>query len=220
MPMMTLGQFVFGLDTVAYQEMQRATDWRHPSNSRVGARPARQYVGQGDDTITFTGLFVPEFRGGRKTLDELRKMADAGSAYAMVNGAGDNLGAWVIQRLSAASTSPWSWPAWTMPRPTPAAAPMAARAAVIGTMATSGIGGCDGGHREPGYGRLPAARLRTHHQRRQHHAQGGQAPDRIAPARKPRRRGGPAGSDPGRRRRPHGHPAQGRHHLHPPGLAA
>lgn len=100
MPMMTLGQFVFGLDTVAYQEMQRATDWRHPSNSRVGARPARQYVGQGDDTITFTGLFVPEFRGGRKTLDELRKMADAGSAYAMVNGAGDNLGAWVIQRLS------------------------------------------------------------------------------------------------------------------------
>jgi phage protein U len=99
MTMMALGQFVFGMDTLAYQELQRSTDWRHPSNSRVGARPARQFVGPGEDSITLTGLLVPEFRGSRKTMDQVRAMADAGRAYALVAGTGDVLGAWVITRV-------------------------------------------------------------------------------------------------------------------------
>ena len=104
MTMMALGQFVFSLDTLAYQELQRSTDWRHPSNSRVGARPARQFVGVGEDTITLTGLVVPEFRGSRKTLDQIRAMADAGSAYALVAGTGDVMGAWVNQRVNETGT--------------------------------------------------------------------------------------------------------------------
>lgn len=99
MTMMALGQFVFSLDTLAYQSFQRQQDWRHPSNSRVGARPARQFVGPGDDSITLTGLHVPEFRGQRKVLDDLRSMADAGKAYALVSGANDVLGAWVIESV-------------------------------------------------------------------------------------------------------------------------
>jgi phage protein U len=78
MSMMALGQFLFGLDTLAYEQLQRATDWRHPANSRVGAMPARQYLGQGEDNITLTGLQVPEFCGDRESLDQLRDMADAG----------------------------------------------------------------------------------------------------------------------------------------------
>ena len=97
--MMALGQFLFRLDTLAFQELQRSTEWRHPSNRRVGARPARQFVGQGEDTITLNGLLVPEFRGSRRYLDDLRKMADAGDAYALVGGAGTVFGAWVIQRV-------------------------------------------------------------------------------------------------------------------------
>ena len=38
--MMALGLFVFSLRTAAYQELQRVTNWRHPSNSRVGSTPA------------------------------------------------------------------------------------------------------------------------------------------------------------------------------------
>jgi phage protein U len=34
--MMALGLFVFSLRTASYQELQRVTNWRHPSNSRVG----------------------------------------------------------------------------------------------------------------------------------------------------------------------------------------
>ncbi|WP_241000963.1 phage tail protein, partial [Pseudomonas viridiflava] len=48
--------FVFSLHTAAYQEMQRQTDWRHPTSSRVGAQPARQFLGRGEDAITLPGV--------------------------------------------------------------------------------------------------------------------------------------------------------------------
>ena len=97
--MAALGQFIFALNTLAFQELRRSSSWRHPSNSRVGARPARQYVGPGDETITLTGLKAPEFMGERKALDRLRAMADDGKAYALVNGAGETFGAWVIESI-------------------------------------------------------------------------------------------------------------------------
>lgn len=99
MHMAALGQFLFALNTLAYQELRRSSAWRHPSNSRVGARPARQFIGQGDDSIMLTGLQAPEFMGERKALDRLREMADKGAAYALVNGAGENFGAWVIEGI-------------------------------------------------------------------------------------------------------------------------
>ena len=102
--MAALGQFTFALNTLAFQELRRSTSWRHPSNARVGARPARQYVGPGDETITLTGLQAPEFMGDRKALDRLRAMADKGSAYALVNGAGENFGAWVIESMDETGT--------------------------------------------------------------------------------------------------------------------
>ena len=102
--MAALGQFTFALNTLAFQELRRSTSWRHPSNPRVGARPARQFVGLGDETITLTGLQAPEFMGDRKALDRLREMADKGSAYALVNGAGENFGAWVIESMDETGT--------------------------------------------------------------------------------------------------------------------
>ena len=102
--MAALGQFTFALNTLAFQELRRSTSWRHPSNPRVGARPARQFVGLGDETITLTGLQAPEFMGDRKALDRLRAMADKGNAYALVNGAGETYGAWVIENLEETGT--------------------------------------------------------------------------------------------------------------------
>lgn len=102
--MMSLGMFVFGLPTVTYQTLQRETNWRHASNSRVGARAGRQYIGPGDDTITLSGWVSPELVGDRASLDELRKMADAGLAYVLVDGTGIVHGVFVIERLSEGQT--------------------------------------------------------------------------------------------------------------------
>lgn len=102
--MMALGQFVFGLDTLAFQELERQMQWRHASNSRVGDRPARQFLGPGDDSITLSGVLAPEFKGSSQHLEQLQGMADDGSAYALVDGAGTVYGAWVIESVQQRSS--------------------------------------------------------------------------------------------------------------------
>ena len=98
--MMSLGQFVFSLSTLAYQELQRRTSWKHASTSRVGGRNARQFTGPGDDTITLTGWFAPDQGIGKlSSLTELRTMADEGDAYVLVDGTGTVYGAFVIEGL-------------------------------------------------------------------------------------------------------------------------
>ncbi len=97
--MMTFGLFVFGLDTVAYQELQRQTAWRHASGNRIGRRPARQFLGPDDDTITLTGTLLPHFTGGQQDLDELREMANEGAAWPLIEGNGTHYGLYVIESM-------------------------------------------------------------------------------------------------------------------------
>ncbi|AZD84747.1 Unclassified tail protein [Pseudomonas chlororaphis subsp. aureofaciens] len=102
--MMALGMFVFSLSTAAYQELQRQTEWRHASNSRIGAAPAQQYLGRGDDKITLPGIILPELAGSVLSLDTLRLMANTGKAWPMVEGSGRIYGLWVIESLSETKT--------------------------------------------------------------------------------------------------------------------
>ena len=98
--MMTLGYFVFSKQTVPYQQTQHDMIWRHPTNSRVGARPSSQFVGVGDETMVLTGVLMPEISGGELSLDTLRKMADTGKAYPLIDGRGTVHGHFVIERIS------------------------------------------------------------------------------------------------------------------------
>jgi len=104
MAMMSFGLFVFELKTTPYQQQQHQLEWRHPSNSRVGKRPARQYAGQGDETINLSGILYPELTGGPVNLDKIRDMADTGQAYALIDGTGRILGQFVVERLSTTQT--------------------------------------------------------------------------------------------------------------------
>lgn len=97
--MMCLGQFVFQLDTLTYQQFKRRTAWKHPTQSLVGARDASQYLGPGEDTITLDGSVVPEFAGDHLQLDVLRYMANTGAAYALVEGTGTIYGAFVVTEI-------------------------------------------------------------------------------------------------------------------------
>ncbi|SDK78217.1 hypothetical protein SAMN05661010_00064 [Modicisalibacter muralis] len=97
--MMVYGMFVFSLTTAAYQELQRQTQWRHASQSRIGRRPARQFLGIGDDTIRLNGTLLPQFTGGQSNLDQLRAMADEGAAWPLIEGTGTMYGIYVIESL-------------------------------------------------------------------------------------------------------------------------
>lgn len=102
--MMCLGLFVWSLNTLSYQELQRQSAWRHPGQSRVGLRPARQFLGAGDDRITLSGWLAPELAGERISLEVLRTMADSGDPYVLVSGIGRVYGLWVIESLSEGQT--------------------------------------------------------------------------------------------------------------------
>ncbi len=98
--MMVLGLFVFSLRTLPYQDMQHAIAWRHPASSRVGQRPASQFIGVDNETITLNGVLLPELTGGRFTILFLRKMADQGKAWPLIEGTGSILGWFVIESLN------------------------------------------------------------------------------------------------------------------------
>ena len=102
--MMALGLFVFSLDTAPYQEFQRQVGWRHPSNNRVGRRPAHQYAGPDDETITLSGRLMPELTGGEWTLAVLELMGDTGDAYTLIEGTGRYYGQFVIESLDTKRT--------------------------------------------------------------------------------------------------------------------
>jgi phage protein U len=101
MQMMALGMFIFGLQSVAYQSLQQQLAWRHPSNSRVGVRPARQYAGPDDETITISGSVYPEVsRAGVVSLDDLRAIGDDGAGALLIDGTGVVYGQYVIESLN------------------------------------------------------------------------------------------------------------------------
>ena len=102
--LMALGTFVFSLQQLAYQQLQRRTSWRHASSERVGARAARQFVGPGDDSIELSGLVAPDVTGDPASLVLLRELADAGRPLSLVDGTGVVHGAFVIDSISETST--------------------------------------------------------------------------------------------------------------------
>ncbi|MEW4466292.1 phage tail protein [Parasphingorhabdus sp. JC815] len=90
--LLSLGMFVFGMDSLAYSEMERRIDWRHALSERFGARPASQFVGPGADTITLSGMLVPEIAGSYGAIDRLIEMAGTGDHWPLVDGSGKVLG--------------------------------------------------------------------------------------------------------------------------------
>lgn len=99
-----LGFFVFSLHTLAYQDFQRQLAYRHSSTPRVGARPAHQFLGEDDETITLSGTLLPEFAGSRLSLALLSAMADTGKSWPLIEGTGWIYGDYLITGINTTST--------------------------------------------------------------------------------------------------------------------
>jgi phage protein U len=94
------GRFPFGINTAAFQELNRDTSWRWPSQELFGQRPSLQFLGPGDDTITLPGVIYPEFRGGTKQIQDMRDLASNGTPELLLDGRGNILGRWVCTNIS------------------------------------------------------------------------------------------------------------------------
>ena len=91
-----LGLFVFEAASFPFAELDRRTEWRHARAARIGAFDASQYVGPGADQVTIAGALVPEAGASYAAIDTLRRMADEGDIYQLVDGAGSVWGGFVI----------------------------------------------------------------------------------------------------------------------------
>ncbi|MBG6116223.1 phage protein U [Sphingobium sp. JAI105] len=97
--LMTLGMFIFGMDSIPYQDLQRRMSWRHEESERFGRRAASQFAGPGDDAITIAALVVPEVAGSYGAIDRLVEMADTGDNWPLVDGLGRVLGQYRIETI-------------------------------------------------------------------------------------------------------------------------
>lgn len=97
--LMTLGMFVFGMETAAYQSLTRSREWRWATSERHGDRPAAQYSGTGAETVSLSGLIVPELGGDYGALETLAEMAEAGEHYPLMDGTGRIFGHFRITAL-------------------------------------------------------------------------------------------------------------------------
>ena len=105
--MLSLGPFRFAVDTAAYQSLRRSVEYRWPSQTRIGRRPARQFAGTGDETISLQGLIYPEFKGGLKQVDTMRELAGQGEPQILIGstgGRGEVWGKWCIIAVEETQT--------------------------------------------------------------------------------------------------------------------
>lgn len=97
--------YTFSMGTAAYNTMRRATSWRWAAVPRAGRRPARQFVGKGDDQITLDGVIYPHFKGGLNQLPRMREEADKGQPLQMVDSLGRvDYGYWCIVSIEETQT--------------------------------------------------------------------------------------------------------------------
>ena len=102
--MMVLGLFVFNLQTIPFQELQRQLYWRHPTNSIVGRLPASQFTGKESETITISGTLMPSLTGGRMSIGLLELMAELGKSYPLIGGNFEFFGFFAIESISETRT--------------------------------------------------------------------------------------------------------------------
>ncbi|MEB2855518.1 phage tail protein (plasmid) [Pseudomonas sp. HN2] len=98
-------QYTFNLDTAAFDELRRSTEFRWASQERLGRRPAQQGVGMGDEKITLKGVIFPGFKGGLKQLDTLRTLGAQLQPLTLTTGYGDVLGTWCLKSVDEEQSS-------------------------------------------------------------------------------------------------------------------
>lgn len=97
--LMDLGGFRFAVDNITYQSLKISQSFRWSTQARIQRRPAKQFVGVGEETLDFTGVMYPKNSGERSALTQLRDLAAEGEPLLLVDGLGLVWGLWVILSL-------------------------------------------------------------------------------------------------------------------------
>jgi phage protein U len=92
--------YYFNLDTAAFDELSRSTEFRWASQERLTRRPAKQAIGMGDEKLTLKGTIYPGFKGGLKQLDTLRSIGARLQPLTLTTGYGEVIGTWCLKNIN------------------------------------------------------------------------------------------------------------------------
>jgi hypothetical protein len=104
--MMSVGPFLFGLSTAAYNALTVKHSWRWSKVDRLGVKPAMQFIGPGSGEMTFKGIVYPEFPGdggpmvGPYQVAAMRSVAEQAAPMYVIDGRGNVYGKWVITEVT------------------------------------------------------------------------------------------------------------------------
>jgi len=97
--MLLFGPFMFAMRTAAYQTLRHTMEFRWAAQPRIGRRPARQFVGPGDEGMELAGFVLPEWNGGPFQISALRALGSLGEALPFVDGRGVFHGRWCLEEV-------------------------------------------------------------------------------------------------------------------------
>lgn len=97
--MLQLGRFVFAPAGATFDELSRTRAFRWAAQERLGRRPARQFLGPGEESIAIQGRIYPHFRGGLGQIDAMAAEAGRGEPLELTDSRGETWGTWCIDRI-------------------------------------------------------------------------------------------------------------------------
>jgi len=102
--LLSLGGFRFEVSGPSYEGLEHSTSARWAKLDRLGAKPARQFVGPGDETIKLSGTIYTRFSKGFGEIEAMRAAAGKGKPMMLVSGYGRVFGRFVIEGIGSSQT--------------------------------------------------------------------------------------------------------------------
>lgn len=104
--LLALGNFYFHMDSLAYEEMQRSSNYGWQEVQRIGTHPQLQNTGTQKEEIRLTGMLLPHFKGAG-SLDNVRDLAQRQAPLLLCSDKQDsknNMGYWVIKSIDSTAS--------------------------------------------------------------------------------------------------------------------
>lgn len=95
-----LGTLAIDTRPFSIDDMQRTASADIASKALMGAFPAKEFTGEGDDEITLSGQLLPTKIGGLDELEVAHEMRRSGTKFPLQRGDGARLGWFAITRIT------------------------------------------------------------------------------------------------------------------------
>lgn len=91
--------YVFAMGGLPQTMLDRTFEYRWDAANRLGRRPAMQFLGPGEETVSIRGTIYPPYFGSFSMLQSMRAEAMAGTPRPFVTQYGEYHGIWCIRSI-------------------------------------------------------------------------------------------------------------------------